>query len=327
MTRTRESDTPPSPLPAVPVELDEIGLGPDSILMREPKLFQDRSFLGLLLEELHEQLGPEASPRALFQIGAWHGMRDARRIWQAPAAFDTQAQHETAGRSPSLGMRLLPDPSTEDRQRLRGAWPEHHEARARLKQGLKATGPACFLSAGYTSGWLSETHGHDFVVIEESCLASGDSACSFRAVPDRALTRSPQHRPEPDVHPDEGGESLDEGDAIHIWGPVMVLPCRHLEIALTTLRNLLEDGSLGEVRVVVLDLAQSSITSTPRRDDFETLLETLARWGVEILLSGAEAQPLQARSTLERPLLIGRPRLQESIAMAFQVAEAGLHAA
>lgn len=326
MSHSHDPENRPS-LPAAPVALEEIGLGPESILMREPKLFQDRTFLGLLLKELHEQLGPEASHRALFQIGAWHGMREARRIWQAPAAYDTRAPETVSGQAPSLGMRLFSTMTREEGERMNGVWPDHHEARARLSQIPDNHGPACFLSSGYTSGWLSETHGRDFVVIEESCLAAGDSQCSFRALPDHSSgVRPKSHRPSSDESKEE--ESIEDGDAIHIWGPVMVLPCRNPDIAFTTLERLLEDESLQSVRVVVLDLNHSTLgLEDTAQHDFGKLLRLIEGWGVEILASGTDAKPLRERSPLPYPFLIGPKRLQESIAMAFQIAEAGLHAA
>ncbi|MAI25159.1 MAG: hypothetical protein CMN75_03915 [Spirochaeta sp.] len=326
MSQAQEPGDRPS-LPAAPVALDEIGLGPESTLMREPKLFQDRAFLGLLLKELNEQLGSEASHRALFQIGAWHGMREARRIWQAPAAYDTKPQDPTSAQVPSLGMRLFSEVTRETGERLHGSWPDHHEARARLSHTPETHEPACFLSSGYTSGWLSETHGRDFVVIEDSCLAAGDTHCSFRAIPDAVSTKRPQdhHEPEPGS---EDSEFLENGDAIHIWGPVMVLPCRQLDIAFTTLQNLLSDQSLRDIRVIVLDLNHSAVPAEGiAPDGFEKLLQLIKSWGVEILLSGAEARNLRARSPLQCPFMIGPKRLQESIAMAFQIADVGLHAA
>ena len=331
MSRSEESGNR-SPLPGVPIELDEIGLGPESALMKEPKLFLERSFLSLLMIELADQFGTESSQRALFQIGAWHGMRDARRTWQAPAAYDTDKRDSHAARSPNLTMRLISDSSESDHDALRGIWPDHHEAHARLDRGPQTTEPACSLSTGYTSGWLSETYGRDFIVIEESCLASGDPACRFRAIPSAASSTSSTAPPnDPNNHgeadPGQTAGSIDQRDAIHIWGPVMVLPCEHPEMALATLKNLLTDASLRDVRVVVLDLMNRLVLSEASPHPIEQLLDAIDTWGAEILLTGVRADTLRALSDLNRPLLVGPQRLSESIAMAFQVAEAGLHAA
>ena len=337
MSRSEESGNR-SPLPGVPIELDEIGLGPESALMKEPKLFLERSFLSLLMTELADQFGGDSSQRALFQIGAWHGMRDARRTWQAPAAYDTDRKDSHAARSPNLTMRLISDLSKDDHDSLRGIWPDHHEAHARLDRGPQTTEPACFLSTGYTSGWLSETYGRDFIVIEESCLAAGDPVCRFRAIPSAAsstLSTSSTSSTAPPNGPMNHGEadpgqtagSIDQRDAIHIWGPVMVLPCEHPEMALATLKNLLTDASLHDVRVVVLDFMNRLVLSEARPHPIEHLLDTIDTWGAETLLTGVRADTLRALSDFDRPLLVGPQRLSESIAMAFQVAEAGLYAA
>ena len=107
----------------------------------------------------------------------------------------------------------------------------------------------------------------------------------------------------------------------------MVLPCEHPEIALATLKSLLTDASLRDVRVVVLDLMNRLTLSGTSPHPFEKLLDTIDSWGAETLLTGIRTDTLQALSQLNRPLLIGPQRFSESIAMAFQVAEAGLHAA
>ena len=323
-----------SPLPGVPIELDEIGLGPESALMKEPKLFLERAFLSLLMAELADQFAADSGQRALFQIGAWHGMRDARRTWQAPAAYDTDKRDSHETRSPNLTMRLISDSSQSDHDTLRGIWPDHHEAHARLDQGPQTTKPACFLSTGYTSGWLSETYGRDFIVIEETCLASGDPVCRFRAIPSATLSTStsstaPANGPNShaEADPSQTVGSIDQRDAIHIWGPVMVLPCEHPEMALATLNNLLTDASLRDVRVVVLDLMNRLAPCEASPHPIEHLLDAIDAWGAEILLTGVRADTLRALSDLNRPLLVGPQRLPESIAMAFQVAEAGLYAA
>lgn len=334
MSRSEESGNR-SPLPGVPIELDEIGLGPESALMREPKLFLERSFLGLLMIELAEQFGAEPSQRALFQIGAWHGIRDARRTWQAPAAYDTDRRDSHTARSPHLTMRLISDSSKDEHYTVRGVWPDHHEAHARLDRCSQTTEPACFLSTGYTSGWLSETYGRDFIVTEESCMASGDSVCQFRAVPSTHSSTSSSSSSdtlnaptdEGEADPGQTAEAIHQRDAIHIWGPVMVLPCEHPEMALATLKNLLTDESLRDVRVVVLDLMNRLVLSESSPNPIEHLLDAIDTWGAEILLTGVRADTLRALSDLDRPLLVGPQRLSESIAMAFQVAEAGLYAA
>ena len=60
--------------------LADLGFGPASQLMTEPKLFVDGRFLASLQVEFDEELGSDGSRLVLFQIGLMHGLRDALRI-------------------------------------------------------------------------------------------------------------------------------------------------------------------------------------------------------------------------------------------------------
>ena len=57
--------------------LEDLGLGVDAPLLNEPKIFLEKPFLSALLVELEHELKPPASTRALFAIGAAHGLKAA----------------------------------------------------------------------------------------------------------------------------------------------------------------------------------------------------------------------------------------------------------
>lgn len=315
--------------PDSPLRLEELGLGLDSALMNEPKIFRERSFLGLLLAELEDKLGPEKSRHALFEIGARHGMRDARSTCQAAPACDADRKKGPGGAfSPSLPMLLFDQNQSDGSFEIRGHWPDGHEAGARLDRLGHSEHPSCFLSTGYTSGWLSETRGQDFVVTEEHCSAAHGDGCRFRAV----QTHAPKLREEP-TRIEQGSAklqstnapSIDQREAIHIWGPVMVLPCGRPADALTTLHKLLEDASLREVQVVVLDLLNASFAQGRESDAFNDLLASIEQWGAETVVTGLSPQTRAVLLPQERPMLIGPNELPQAIAMAFQVVEAGRH--
>ncbi|MFP6638760.1 MAG: hypothetical protein VCC04_00845 [Myxococcota bacterium] len=334
MSRSDERD-PQSLCQAVPPRLEELGLGPDSILMNEPKIFRERTFLSLLLAELEDKLGPEQSRRALFQIGTRHGMRDARSTWQAPAACEADRKATPPGGfPPSLSMRLFGQSRDEGGFEIRGSWPDAHEAGARLDRLGGSEHPSCFLSLGYTSGWLSETRGHDFVVTEEECSAAKGQGCRFRAVEAQTTdsigesagpTDPDATRGVPALAPSTTPDRIDQRDAIHIWGPVMVLPCSRPRDALATLKQLQEDASLRDVRVVVVDLLNTVVAPGCAKDPVEDLLDAIESWGAETVLTGLCRPTRATLSPLQRPVLIGPNGLPEAIAMAFQVAEAGRH--
>ena len=83
----RPPQKPPTELPSNdPLELlTSLGLGHDTALMNDPKLFVDGRFLASLLVELEDELGPRKASLALFQIGMLHGLRDAARACTRPS--------------------------------------------------------------------------------------------------------------------------------------------------------------------------------------------------------------------------------------------------
>ncbi|MAI78648.1 MAG: hypothetical protein CL917_06900 [Deltaproteobacteria bacterium] len=322
----------PNPISEAPLELEDLGLGPDSVLMNDPKLLHERSFLGLLMAELDQELGAESSQKALFRIGACHGLRDARNVWQVPDICEGDRSSNTDRKIPHLDMRLLPDSKKQNPSEYRGLWPDHHEAHARLEKISKSERPSCFMSVGYTSGWLSGAYGRDFVVTEESCLAAGDASCSFHAVAsphqeDSKASPAPLISKVPSVESSSNTYPSPAKDAIHIWGPVMVLPCSDPTESLFTLQKLLEDNSLNEIRVILLDLKNTLMTFGATVHPIEDVFDAIGFWGPEIILTGVSPETRRNLKPANRPLLIGPNRLREAIAMAFQVAEAGLHAA
>ena len=155
---------PPKPVvEATPVDplamLTRLGLGPESLLMNDPKLFVDGRFLASLLVELDDELGPDEAPLALFQIGLLHGFRDAARVCRS---HDEKRRPDAIGEiadTTSLLMHWSAGARTADSGELwiGGSWPERHEAVARRSRLGSASKPACWLSAGYTTGWLSGT--------------------------------------------------------------------------------------------------------------------------------------------------------------------------
>lgn len=168
--------------------LTALGFGPDTVLMNDPKLFVDGRFLASLLVELQDELGARDAALALFQIGLLHGLRDAARVCSGHPGDDACGRGEDAlldvfetPDTTSLVMRWsrVASPADADAPLTIGEWPERHEAVARCSRLGPAEKPACWMSAGYTSGWLSGTLDRSLVAWEVSCAARGDEACRF----------------------------------------------------------------------------------------------------------------------------------------------------
>jgi len=326
-----------------PGTLTALGLGPDAPLMNDPKLFVDARFLASLLVELEAELGPGAAAEAFFQIGATHGVRDARRVVARAAA---EAAGEGFPDAPVLPMHVAPlrEPGAPGIG-FTGEWPEAHEAEARLARLGRGDRPSCALSAGYTSGWLAELHDLDIVAVEETCAARGDAACRFRAL-ERETWRSAadgvagalpeldraalgRTAPEPCMPHADGarpGAILDPSDeAVHIWGPVMVLPFTRPDDSLATVGVLGRDPNTAGVRVVVVDQRQQPLDPGWGAELLAQTLDAIETWGAEAMLTGVCALSAPIVAEIAGHHLLTDKDLPEAVASAFQIAEALRH--
>jgi len=338
--------------------LTALGFGPEATLMNEPRLLVDRRFLAALLWQLDEELGAEEARAALFQIGLLHGLRDAWRALRgeflpAPrgAAFVPAAA--PAGAMPlaiRLGLRL-PD-SPPGALSVAGAWPEAHEADARLSRAGPSSQPGCALSAGYTSGWLSGLWDAEVLAVEHRCQAQGDPACEFRAreaehwrrgrerrgrelaravdfaVLREAAARTPEApAPELEALPfeepreEEHGAFDPDAAVVHVWGPVMVIPFLDAHEVMQAVEMLTRDPGASGVRSVVVDLRGAPLGA----EDGEALahlFDALAGWGAEPVLVGVGSDAEEIVEQLEAGHAVLRSELPDAIALAFQVADA-----
>ncbi len=330
--------------------LSALGFGPDSVLMSEPKLFVDSGFLAALQRELHDELGAEEAERTLFHIGLIHGLRDATRVSDVEPGRDGLLP---VVECPPLAMRFGSQKTTDGILEVAGAWPDHFESEARLSKLGTGRHPACALSAGYTSGWLSGTLDRDVVAVERTCRVAGDECCSFVARDEAAWRDGSEGYDERrlsvaalravacemanagDPAYKHGSFStviaalpshLDPEDpAIHIWGPVMVMPFAGPEIALQTLETLGRDEATRAVRVVVLDLCAAVLDEGFGAAALENLIEDIQSWGAEVILTGISPLSEDVIAELQANLLLCRKDLPEAIAYAFQIAEAQRH--
>jgi len=323
--------------------LTALGFGPDSALMSSPKLFVDLPFLAALQRELEDELGATDAARTLFHIGAIHGLRDAARISEGRPGPRAVVE------CPPLSIRFGTQHGRDGWIELPGGWPDHFEAEARLSKLGAARAPACVLSAGYTSGWLSGTLGRDMVAVECTCRAAGDAACTFVARDEEVALRdadAPRRLPLAALRAVAGevrdaaiagpagpGSLVDvlpthldpEDPAVHIWGPVMVMPFTGPETSLHTVEMLSRDDASRGVRVVVLDLCGEMLDEGFGAAAVESLVEQVQSWGAEVVLTGISPLSEVAVAELQTNLLLSRKDLPEAIAYAFQIAEAQRH--
>jgi len=322
--------------------LAALGLDLEGSLSQEPRFLHDATLLGALHAELTEALGDDEGGAALFQLGFVHGLRDgALKVRDGLAA----AAHGGAGAPPSptwLPMRLAPLTHLGPILAMRGSWPGAVEAQAVVGSLGPASGPRCHVSSGYTSGWLSASFGTALLALETSCGCRGDSECGFiaqepegwldsedpyartllegvpfddlRRLVDDHLDRTPA---EPTAESFEAGSP-----AIHVWGPVMVLPFAGPEESLRALELIGTDPEARQVRVVVVDLTGTIIDDSFGALALERILESALSWGAEPLLAGVSPLSEAVVADLEQSHVVIHKDLPEAIAAAFQIADA-----
>jgi len=231
---------------------------------------------------------------------------------------------------------------------IEGTWPEAHEARAWTGPLGPGEEPICWLSAGYTSGWLSSTLDGCIIALERTCRGCGDGACEFEAR-DQARWLSDPLDPRletlgpvdfdlfrtlaldtSDAAPEliEGeGEFDPEGPMVHIWGPVMILPYTTRENLLRTTDALARDPSTHEINAVVLDLRNEALDAGFDTEAVEQVLASIEDWGAEPILTGVSPLSEHVISECESRHLLVRKDLDEAIAAAFLITEAQRYAA
>jgi hypothetical protein len=332
--------------------LTELGFGPETALMNDPKLFVDGRFLASLLVELDDELDEQKGALALFQIGLLHGLRDAARVCRGHDD-ETGSTPSEAAETTSLVMRWSSGVRTDASGAFSivGSWPERHEAIARCSRLGPPASPKCWMSAGYTTGWLSGTLDRSLVVREVECAATGAEACRFEAresadwqasrepnmqwlisqVPFEAFRKLAISPPiESDLAPPIGGLATEGGfdrsqPVVHIWGPVMVLPFTTLDEALGTVDMLGRDPGIGEIRVVVVDLRERPLDEGFGAAALEQILETIESWNAQSLITGVSPGSESAIASLEASHLLLRKDLPEAIATAFHISDAQRH--
>ncbi len=318
-----------------------LGFDPESVLVAEPGILLDPRFLASIHADLIQELGPEEAALALLQIGLLHGLRDAAKVVGPALSADVPPSPVSPGLPLAIRFRSNPDAAPRGALELHGSWPERAEASARLSQlGARAEGPACWVTAGYTSGWLSGVFDADILAIETSCSAAAAEACRFvareaegwRASGEteaaQALERLPfaefrrlvaEHTPA-ESSCGVGGVDPQEA-AVHIWGPVMIIPFSGADEALLALELIGRDPGAAEVSVVVIDLTGAVIDEAFGAAALERIVERVESWDIEAVFAGVSPLSEPVVSDLSRQPLLVEKDLQAAIASAFQIAE------
>lgn len=307
-------------------------------LVSDPRILLDPRLLGILHRELEGRLGPDDSAEVLLEAGVFHGLRDALRV----AAQEEGGAAMTAHSFPMLALQL----TQVDESLYRGRLPEQVEAEARLGGLGPSAAPSCWLSCGYIAGWLSGLLDRDFFAVEHHCVAAGGETCLVEARPaaefpqaasipydllrERAHEANPPVRDparEPGPRPPTANstaptvETTEDGDAaVHVWGPVMVVPYSG-EDTTRAIESVALDGCADAVSVVIVDLGGAVVDDGFAAVALERTVEVIQSWGAEAVIGGASPLSLRLVSGLGQGGLVVREDLQGAIATAFQIAD------
>jgi len=294
----------------------------------DPRFFADARLLAALHRDLRERLGPAAAANALLRAGFVHGLRDAIRARSNGARPS----------APLLALRFTPGAGAGA---VYGSWPEAIEARALRSLG----GSGCWLSAGYTSGWLSGLGESDVLAIERGCAADGDGGCRFEArdaaawrasgeraalaaldaLPFAALRDDAQQELDEAAPTEDAGAVDPESPAVHVWGPVMVVPYAGADTAVAVQAVTREPAAAG-VTVVVVDFEGACVDDGFGSVALERAIDAIESHGAEAVIAGLSPLAAQVVAALGRAELVVRDDLRAAIATAFQIAESQRHA-
>jgi hypothetical protein len=165
-----------------------------------------------------------------------------------------------------------------------------------------------------------------FPAAREAALAIRSPAPAEPPMVDSSALDAATLPPRSESAPSPTQSSFDPLDpAVHVWGPVMILPCSELDHALRTIDMLGYDTSVSAVRVVVIDLHDAVLDEAFGAAALEQIVEYLEAWGAEVILTNVPPLSEKIVADLETSHLLIRKDLPEAIAAAFQISEAQKH--
>jgi hypothetical protein len=310
-----------------------LSFDPSDPLVRDPRFLVDDSFLNIFRSELEERLGLESTAQVLFQLGFYHGLRDAS------AASRNQNTHSHT--APLFGLEFHADASNPETGglRLHGSWPERPSSED-LPQEEDPNRSSCAIHSGYTSGWLSGLFEKDLLAVASDPSDENSSRCNFlvREATEWESTSLPwieggadsfpfeklsdcvqqdhenTHKPEPAYHLSNGTQT------IQVWGPVMVLPFAGPDEALRAISMIHQEPGVTNVSVVVLDLCETIIDEAFGAVALECIVEAADQMGVELILTGVSLLSEHVLTDLESCPLIYK-EMHSAIGAAFQIAK------
>jgi len=149
----------------------------------------DANAIGLLRQNLMEELGWEKARRFFLRFGFQNGYSDFLQM-KIGYEFDTEMDLLASG--PMIHtwegiVHAAPTRIEYDRESghfdFTGIWSNSYEAQQHLTFNDHAQEPVCWSLMGYASGWCTAFFGKPLLAIEPVCMGKGDDHCEWKIQP------------------------------------------------------------------------------------------------------------------------------------------------
>lgn len=305
--------------------------------------FEEPDALNALRTETFERVGADCGAKILYGIGLLQGLVDGLSLRRSRAT--SHARGERVGSA--IRMIFTLDGGDLDGC-FSGSLHDSTEAALHRRTQGESDVPVCSVTAGYAAGWFSALLGNGVLVREVACVGGGAATCRFEARPlddwitandpwaeallpyvdlsalhERAVELvSAGEEDEPEGSMMGGFDSM--SPAIHVWGPVMIIPYSGFEDSDAAVDMILADLGSTQIEVAIVDLTGARIETIETLGVLQLANELTAR-KIETILVGLNDQArgafLAQPDRASTPLECGD--VSEAIALAFQVASAG----
>jgi hypothetical protein len=145
----------------------------------------DVNAMGLLRDELVNELGFHNARRFLLRFGFQHGYADFIQM-KIHYTFDSELDLLASGPVIHTWEGLVHAAPTEIRLNrntgeffFTGIWTNSYEAQQHLSYHAPGTEPVCWTLMGYASGWCTAFFGRPLLAIEPVCMGMGHSHCEW----------------------------------------------------------------------------------------------------------------------------------------------------
>ncbi len=149
----------------------------------------DANAIGLLRQNLLEEIGLEKARRFFLRFGFQHGFADFMQMkinYEFDSEMDLLASgpviHTWEGIVHAQPKELDFNRETGDFY-FTGIWSNSYEAEQHLSYNETGDEPVCWSLMGYASGWSTGFFGKPLLAIEPVCMGKGDDHCEWKIQP------------------------------------------------------------------------------------------------------------------------------------------------